>query len=124
MRILCRVAATFRQDKNPEITYDVGPRDLMVIRDAPGWIADTRLFGLLKKDGSIEVIETKAQAKQAENEPGAGVGADGKKPAARGRKPKPGAGVDPVKDEQTGNEENGGSDEPEQSGDEIKGDGE
>lgn len=118
MRILCRVAATFRQSDNPETTYTVSPRDLMIIRDAPAWITKTRLFELLKQDGSIDIIETKVQAKQVESDPGAGADTAGKKPSTRARKPKSGADADPTKDGQLGN------DDPGESEDEKKGDGE
>ena len=40
---------------------------LMSFSDAPNWIRDTALFKLAIKDGSIEVIESKEQSKQLEN---------------------------------------------------------
>lgn len=74
--MVCTVAADF-----------VGPNlELFCIRrgqlgtfvEAPMWVKKTRMFDLLMKDGSIKVAENSAAKKVLENDPMAGIGADGK----------------------------------------------
>lgn len=37
------------------------------IKDVPDWVAETMLFKLAQKDGTIQVIENREQQKEAEN---------------------------------------------------------
>lgn len=76
--ILCSVAADF---KSGGMTYSIGSKDLNIIKQAPEWIADTLLFKLLVKDGSMKCV-TSANRVQLENEPTLGISAEGKKVVA------------------------------------------
>ena len=79
MKILSRVCAEFR-DKKGNVIYRIGPADRLVYKDdAPDAIKDDLLFGALVAEGSIDVIETAAEKKAAEQDPTAGSLADGKK---------------------------------------------
>ena len=63
------------------VIYRIGPMDRLVYKeDAPEAIQEDLLFKALLADGSIDVIETAAQKKAAEQDPTAGALADGKKP--------------------------------------------
>ena len=79
MKILSRVCAEFK-DKKGNVIYRIGPADRLVYKDdAPDAIKDDLLFGALVAEGSIDVIETAAEKKAAEQDPTAGSLADGKK---------------------------------------------
>ncbi len=79
MKILSRVCAEFK-DQRGNVVYRIGPADrLRYIDDAPEAIRQDLLFRMLVEDGSIEVIETAAQKKAMEQDPTAGVLADGRK---------------------------------------------
>ena len=79
MKILSRVCAEFK-DKKGNVIYRIGPADRLVYKDdAPDAIKDDLLFGALVAEGSIDVIETAAEKKAAEQDPTSGSLADGKK---------------------------------------------
>ena len=81
MKILSRVCAEFK-DKKGNVIYRIGPADRLVYKDdAPEAIKEDLLFRALVADGSIDVIETAAEKKAAEQDPMAGADASGKKPA-------------------------------------------
>ena len=79
MRILSKVSAKFFHPKDASVTYMIGPHDLLVLRDAPDWIADTMLYKWMLADGTIEVVNLTATQKQLENDPVQGAYADGTK---------------------------------------------
>ena len=79
MRVLFKCAARFFHPADNKVVYDITSRDLLVLRDAPDWIADTILFNWMLKDGSIEVVNLTASQKKLENDPVQGAHADGKK---------------------------------------------
>ena len=79
MKILSRVCAEFK-DKKGNVIYRIGPADRLVYKDdAPDAIKDDLLFGALVAEGSIDLIETAAGKKAAEQDPTAGALADGRK---------------------------------------------
>ena len=75
MTIICAVSADF---VNPygEI-FSVGGKEIGLIKEAPEWIKDTLIFKLLVKDGSLKFV-SKSNIIEAENEPFAGLNAEGK----------------------------------------------
>jgi len=75
MTIICAVAADFVRPDG-EI-FRVTGKEIGVIKDAPEWIKDTLLFRMLDKDGSIKYV-TNSNRIQAENDPLAGINAEGK----------------------------------------------
>lgn len=79
--IMCRVAALFKNKEGGR--YTTAP--LKIDFNAPAWIQKDRLFNMLVKDGSLEVLDTKAKQRALENDPVGETGADGKK---RERKPR------------------------------------
>ena len=82
MKILSRVCAEFK-DKQGNVIYRIGPADRLVYRDdVPEAIKQDLLFGALVAEGSIDVIETAAGKKAAEQDPTAGALADGRRIAA------------------------------------------
>ena len=82
MKILSRVCAEFK-DKKGNVIYRIGPADRLVYKDdAPDAIKDDLLFGALVAEGSIDVVETAAGKKAAEQDPTAGALADGRRIAA------------------------------------------
>ena len=79
MKILSRVCAEFK-DKQGNVIYRIGPADRLVYKDdAPEAIKQDLLFGALLAEGSIDVVETAAEKKAAEQDPMAGALADGRK---------------------------------------------
>jgi len=79
MKILSRVCAEFK-DKKGNVIYRIGPADRLVYKDdAPEAIKQDLLFSALVAEGSIDVIETAAEKKAAEQDPMAGSLADGRK---------------------------------------------
>jgi len=75
MTIICSVSAEF---ENPEGgKFIVTGKERGVIKQAPDWIANTLLFKWLVKDGSIKFV-TKSNRITAENDPLAGLNAEGK----------------------------------------------
>lgn len=87
MKVFCRVKAVFQNPANRGEKHIVEP--LAFDYSAPDWIRKDPLFDLLVKDGAIEVIESVAQQKQLENEPGKKTDTKGKKqPAKKEAEPK------------------------------------
>ena len=81
MKILSRVCAEFK-DKKGNVVYRIGPENRRVyLENVPEAIKQDLLFGALVAEGSIDVIETAAEKKAAEQDPMAGALADGKKAA-------------------------------------------
>jgi hypothetical protein len=81
MKILSRVCVEFK-DKQGNVIYRIGPADRLVYKDdAPEAIKQDLLFGALVAEGSIDVVETAAEKKAAEQDPMAGALADGRKVA-------------------------------------------
>ncbi len=79
MKILSRVCAAIKAKKG-NVVYRIGPADRLVYKDdAPEAIKQDLLFGALVAEGSIDVVETAAEKKAAEQDPMAGALADGKK---------------------------------------------
>ena len=79
MKLVSRVCAEFH-DSRGSVIYRIGPADrLRYITNAPDAIREDLLFRMLVNDGSIEVIESAAQQKAAEQDPTAGTDASGKK---------------------------------------------
>ena len=95
MIIISRVAAQFK-DKTGVPIYTIGPADLnTILYNVPDAIRADPLYDLLVSDGSIETAETPVKKKALEQDPTAGIAADGKKekpadqePAADGKKEK------------------------------------
>ena len=75
MTIICMVAADF-VNRDGEV-FSVTGKELGVIKDAPDWIKDTLIFKMLVKDGSLKFV-TKENRIEAENDPLAGINAEGK----------------------------------------------
>lgn len=75
MTIICSVAAEFENSEGGK--YSVTSKECGVIKEAPEWIKDTLLFHWLVKDGSIKFV-TKSNRITAENDPMAGLNAEGK----------------------------------------------
>ena len=75
MTIICHVAADFVNSDGD--VFRIGGKDINLIKEAPEWIKDTLMFKWLANDGSIKFV-TKDNAIKAENDPVAGVDAEGK----------------------------------------------
>ena len=81
MKILSRVCVEFKNKKG-EVVYRITPdKRLVYLEDAPESIKEDLIFDALVNEGSLEVIETVAQKKAAEQDPMAGADASGKKSA-------------------------------------------
>ncbi len=79
MKILSRVCAEFK-DKKGNVIYRIGPENRRIyLENVPEAIKQDLLFGALVAEGSIDVIETAAEKKAAEQDPTAGALADGRK---------------------------------------------
>ena len=76
MTIICMVAADFCGPDGQ--VFSVTAKDKGIIITAPEWIKDTLMFKLLASDGSLKFV-TKANQKEAENDPLKGINAEGKK---------------------------------------------
>jgi hypothetical protein len=72
--IMCRVAATFRNNEGG--TYETKP--LKIDNAAPAWIQKDRFFDMLVQDGSLVLATTPGIKRALENDPTKGVGPDGK----------------------------------------------
>ena len=75
MTIICYVAADFVNSEGGK--FSVTGKELGVIKEAPEWIKDTLLFKWLVNDGSIKFV-TRSNRISAENDPLAGISAEGK----------------------------------------------
>lgn len=78
MKIVSHVAVDF-YDKNRNLIFSVPAHLIDHFLTAPDEIQEDIIFGMLLKDRSLEVFETPAQKKALENDPTAGVNAEGKK---------------------------------------------
>ena len=76
MTIICAVAADFVNADGDR--FSVTGKELGVIKEAPEWIKDTLLFKWLVNDGSLKFV-TRENKITAENDPLAGLNAEGKK---------------------------------------------
>lgn len=74
-RAIFKVCAEFR---TPDGKVNVRPEDRLVLKDWPDAIKKDPLFPLLINDGSVELVQTKADAKRLENDPDANMTAEGK----------------------------------------------
>ena len=62
------VCADFHDDKG-NVLYSIKPADLRMVQDAPESIRQDPLFGMLVREGSLRVPESKEELKLLENEP-------------------------------------------------------
>lgn len=76
MLIICSVAAEFVNSDGAR--FAVTGKELGIIKEAPEWIKKTLLFKWMANDGSIKFV-TKSNRIEAENDPLAGLDAEGKK---------------------------------------------
>ena len=74
--MICYVAADFGPFEGE--MFRVTPNMISTFIEAPEWIKDTIMFKWLLADGSIKVAEQQITKKQGENDPLAGMAADGK----------------------------------------------
>jgi hypothetical protein len=89
MIIISRVAAQFK-DKTGVPIYTIGPADLnTILYNVPDAIRADPLYDLLVSDGSIETAETPVKKKALEQDPTAGIAADGKKEKPADQDPAP-----------------------------------
>ena len=79
MTILSHVSVDFT-DKQRKIIFSVPPHLIDCVLTAPDEIQEDPIFDLLLADRSLEAVRTVSQKKVLENDPTAGVSADGKKP--------------------------------------------
>jgi len=75
MTIICAVAADFINSDGDK--FSVTGKEIGLIKEAPEWIKKTLLFKMLANDGSIKYV-TKSNKIEAENDPLAGLNAEGK----------------------------------------------
>lgn len=75
MLIICSVAAEFVNSEGER--FAVTGKELGLIKDAPEWIKKTLLFKWMAKDGSVKFV-TDSNRVKAENDPMAGLDAEGK----------------------------------------------
>ena len=80
MLIVPRVCAEFHSPTG-EILFTVHPHMLGSIVEAPESIRQDLLFQMLVNDGSLKAVENAADKKAMENDPMAGVNAEGKSEA-------------------------------------------
>ena len=79
MLILSHVCAEFR-DKNGNIIVSINKEDVNIFKEVPDSIKEDILFKLLISDGSLEApLEDKKEQLKRENDPTAGIDAEGKK---------------------------------------------
>ena len=83
MTIICAVAADFVNSDGD--IYSVKGKEIGLIKEAPEWIANTLMFKWLVKDGTLKFV-TKENRIQAENDPLAGLNAEGKAIASEDEK--------------------------------------
>ena len=94
MKILSRVCVEFKNKKG-EVVYRITPaKRLVYLDDAPDSIKEDLIFDALVADGSLEVIDTPAKKKAAEQDPTAGMTAEGKKEPEKKTDNKTGAKAD------------------------------
>lgn len=72
--IMSRVAAEFRSKEGGVFVA----KPLQIYNNVPEWIKNDRLYELLLKDGSLEVITTASAKRALENDPNANTTPDGK----------------------------------------------
>ena len=90
MRIIAYVCSDL-YDRTHTRVHRIRRTDLGVLADAPDWIAEDPMFRLLVKDGSVKVAESRAAEKVLENNPMAGINAEGREIAlAADNEPTPG----------------------------------
>ncbi len=80
MLIVPRVCAEFHSPTG-EILFTVRPHMLGSIVEAPETIRQDLLFQMLVNDGSLKAVESAAEKRAMENDPMAGVAADGRSEA-------------------------------------------
>lgn len=83
MTIICAVAADFVNSDGDK--FSVTAKEIGLIKEAPEWIKKTLLFKWLASDGSIKYV-TKSNRIEAENDPLAGLNAEGKEIPAEDEK--------------------------------------
>ncbi len=82
MLIIPYVCAEFH-DRSGNVIHRITPAMRGTMVEVPDAIRQDILFGMLVQDGSIKTPETKAQKKMLEQDPMAGVTADGRSEQAR-----------------------------------------
>ena len=85
MLIICHVCAEFH-NKRGETVLTVSPEMLTGFISAPEEIQEDPLYGMLMADGSLEAGFTEKEKKARENDPTAGITAEGKKATAARKK--------------------------------------
>ena len=95
MLILSRVCAVFH-DKSGQPIFNIHPENLLSFLTAPDTIREDPLFAMMMADGSLEAVQSVARQRELENDPAAGVTAEGKKaaPTAEPAKPAPAGAAD------------------------------
>lgn len=78
MLILSRVCAVFH-DKSGQPIFNIHPENLLSFLTAPDTIREDPLFAMMMADGSLEAVQSVARQRELENDPAAGVTAEGKK---------------------------------------------
>ncbi len=81
MTILSHVCVDFT-DKSGRSVFTVTPNLIDCVLTAPDEIQEDPIFDMLLGDHSLEAVRSVAQRRQLENDPAAGVTAEGKKPKA------------------------------------------
>ncbi len=85
MLIICHVCAEFHNKKG-ETVLTVSPEMLTGFISAPEEIQEDPLYGMLMADGALEAGFTEKEKKAGENDPTAGITAEGKKATAARKK--------------------------------------
>ena len=98
MTIICTVAADFVRADGEK--FSITGKEIGIIKEAPEWIKDTLMFKWLDRDGSVKYV-TRDNRILAENDPLAGINAEGK--LIREEEPK--AEETPVEEQETASEE-------------------
>ena len=80
MLILSRVCAVFH-DKSGQPIFNIHPENLLSFLTAPDTIREDPLFAMMMADGSLEAVQSVSRQRELENDPAAGVTAEGKKAA-------------------------------------------
>ena len=81
MTILSHVSVDFT-DRHHNLIFSVPPHLIDCVLTAPDEIQEDPIFDMLLGDHSLEAVRSVAQRRQLENDPAAGVTAEGKKPKA------------------------------------------
>ena len=87
MMIVPYVCADF-YDRNRNLIHRITPADLGKFNYPPEKIKEDPLFQMLVDDGSIRIPEEKSAQKALENDPYAGITAEGKAEKPKAEKPK------------------------------------